>query len=72
MAVQPGCELHEGYVKVDKKQQTTVSNVYAVGDLDTDRHYAILSFASGKLAAISIYEDLSKDVIKINKKEKQD
>ncbi len=57
---------------MDKKQQTTVSNVYAVGDLDTDRHYAILSFASGKLAAISIYEDLSKDVIKINKKEKQD
>lgn len=64
IAVQLGCELDEGYVKVDKKQQTTVSNVYAAGDLDTDRHYAILASASGALAAISIYEDLLKDAIK--------
>lgn len=70
IAVQLGCELDEGYVKVNKKQQTTVSNVYAVGDLDTDRHYAILASASGALAAISIYEDLLKDAIKITKIEK--
>ncbi len=72
IAVQLGCELDEGYVKVDKNQQTTVSNVYAVGDLDTDRHYAILASASGAMAAISIYEDLLKDAIKITKKEKHD
>jgi len=68
-ATQLGCELDEGYVKVDKKQQTTISNVYAAGDLDTDRHYAILASASGALAAISIYEDLLKEAINTTKKE---
>ena len=69
IASQLGCELDEGYVKVDKKQQTTISNVYAAGDLDTDRHYAILASASGALAAISIYEDLIKEAINTTKKE---
>ncbi|HYF99474.1 MAG TPA: NAD(P)/FAD-dependent oxidoreductase [Candidatus Saccharimonadales bacterium] len=69
IASQLGCELDEGYVKVDKKQQTTVSNVYAAGDLDTDRHYAILASASGALAAISIYEDLLKEAISTTKEE---
>ncbi len=69
IASQLGCELDEGYVKVDKKQQTTVSNVYAAGDLDTDRHYAILASASGALAAISIYEDLLKEAINTAKAE---
>ena len=50
-------------------QQTTIPNVYAAGDLDTDRHYAILASASGALAAISIYEDLLKQAIKITKDE---
>lgn len=49
-----GCELDEGYVRVNEKQQTTVPNVYAAGDIDTDRHYAILAAASGALAAIYI------------------
>ena len=52
------CEFDEGYVKVNKKQLTIVSNVYAAGDIDTDRHYATLAAASGALAAISIYEEL--------------
>ena len=69
IASQLGCELDEGYVKVDKKQKTTISNVYAAGDLDTDRHYAILASASGALAAISIYEDLLKEAINTTKKE---
>jgi thioredoxin reductase len=69
IANQLGCEFDEGYVKVNEKQQTTIPNVYAVGDLDTDRHYAILAAASGALAAISIYEDLLKDAIKITKAE---
>jgi thioredoxin reductase len=45
-------------------QQTTVDNVYAVGDIATDRHYVVLAAASGALAAISIYEALLKDAIK--------
>ena len=64
-----GCELDEGYAKVNEKQQTTVPNIYAAGDIDTDRHYAILADASGTLAAISIYEELLKDAIKIIKVE---
>jgi thioredoxin reductase len=67
IANQLGCEFDEGYVKVNEKQLTTVSNVYAAGDIDTDRHYAILAAASGALAAISIYEELLKNAIRINR-----
>jgi thioredoxin reductase len=63
--------LDEGYLKVNERQQTTISNVYAAGDIDTDRHYAILAAASGALAAISIYEELLKDAIKITKIQNQ-
>ena len=66
IAKQLGCELdeEEGFVKVNESQATTVSNVYAVGDLDTDRHYVILAVASGALAAISIYEEILRDAIR--------
>ena len=69
IAVSLGCELDEEYIKVDKNQQTTVPKVYAAGDIDTDRHYAVLAAASGALAAISIYEDLLKQTIKTKKVE---
>ena len=65
LAKQMGCELNEGYIQVDKKQQTTIHKVYAAGDIDTDRHYAVLAAASGALAAIAIYEDMLKDAIKV-------
>ena len=38
-------------------QKTTVRNVYAAGDIDTDRHYVALAAASSALAIISIYEE---------------
>jgi thioredoxin reductase len=60
LAEQLGCQLDEGFIKINNKQQTTVANVYAVGDVDTDRHYVVLAVASGALAAISIYEDILK------------
>lgn len=41
-----------------------IINIYAAGDADTDRHYAILASASGAIAAISIYEKLLKSTIK--------
>ena len=71
LAKQLRCELdeEEGFIKVDSSQQTTVRNVYAVGDVDTDRHYVVFAAASGAVAAISIYEQLLKDAIK-NTKEK--
>jgi thioredoxin reductase len=72
IANQLGCEFDEGYVKVNKKQESTVPNVYAAGDIDTDRHYAVLAAASGALAAISIYEELLKNAIKITKVQSKD
>jgi thioredoxin reductase len=45
-------------------QQTTIHNVYAIGDIATDRHYVVLAAASGAMAAISIYETLLKLAIK--------
>ncbi len=63
LAEQLGCQLDEGYVKVDGMQETTVPNVYAAGDLDTDRHYVVLAAAGGARAAISIYEKTLKQAI---------
>jgi thioredoxin reductase len=70
LAKQLGCELdkEEGFVRVNESQQTTVCNVYAVGDADTDRHYIVFAVASGAVAAISIYEELLKDAIRNTKK----
>ena len=64
LAYQLGCELDERYIKVNENQETTIKNIYAAGDADTDRHYAILASASGALAAISIYDKLLKSAIK--------
>jgi pyruvate/2-oxoglutarate dehydrogenase complex dihydrolipoamide dehydrogenase (E3) component len=36
IAMQIECELAEGYLKVNNKQQITVSNIYAAGDINTD------------------------------------
>jgi thioredoxin reductase len=69
IAAQLGCELDrdEGFIKVNSSQQTTVHNIYAVGDVDTDRHFIVFAVASGVTAAISIYEALLKDAIKNTK-----
>ena len=58
-----GCKSDSGYIRVNEKQQTTIPKVYAVGDIDTDRHYAILASASGAVAALAIYEDLLRGAI---------
>ena len=63
VAEELGCQLDEGFVKVSKSQETTVPDVYAAGDIDTDRHYVVLAAASGALAAISIYEKMLKEAI---------
>ena len=63
LAEQLGCQLDEGFIKINNKQQTTVANVYAAGDVDTDRHYVVLAVANGALGAISIYEDILKTAL---------
>ena len=64
-----GCKIddEEGFIKVNSLQQTTVPNVYAVGDVDTDRHFIVFAVAGGVVAAISIYERLLKDTIRDTK-----
>jgi thioredoxin reductase len=64
LAKQVGCELDEGHVRINSMQKTSVPNVYAAGDVDTDRHYVVLAAASGALAAISIYEEILKEAIR--------
>lgn len=69
LAEKIGCELDEGHVAVNRAQQTSVPYVYAAGDIDTDRHYIVLAVASGTLAAVSIYEEILKNVINALKQE---
>jgi len=66
LAKQLGCQLEEGFIKINYKQETTVAKVYAAGDVDTDRHYVVLAVASGAIAAISIYEDILKNALEEN------
>lgn len=70
--LQLGCKLDKGYLKVNEKQQTSVSKVYAVGDIDRDRHYAILASASGAVAAQNIYQELLRESISIKKEHIED
>lgn len=70
--LQLGCKLDKGYLKVNEKQQTSVSKVYAVGDIDRDRHYAILASASGAVAAQNIYQELLRESISIKKQHIED
>jgi thioredoxin reductase len=69
IAIELGCKIgdEEGFIKVNSLQQTTVPNVYAIGDVDTDRHFIALAVAGGVVAAISIYERLLKDAIRDTK-----
>jgi thioredoxin reductase len=67
--LQLGCNLEKGYVKVNEKHQTSISKVYAVGDIDKDRHYAILASASGAVAAQTIYQEILRESISIKKKD---
>jgi thioredoxin reductase len=67
LAEQLGCQLDDGYIKVDRKQQTTVKNIYAAGDIDTDRHFVVLAAAAGARAAVSIYEKLLKEAVAIKR-----
>lgn len=63
LAERLGCQLDDGYVRVDGEQQTTIPNVYAAGDIDTDRHFVVLAAAAGARAAMSIYEKLLKEAL---------
>jgi thioredoxin reductase len=55
-----GCRLDEecGLVWVDDEQQTSVSGVYAAGDITPHSQLAIVAAAEGAMAAIHIHKSL--------------
>jgi thioredoxin reductase len=55
-----GCRLDEecGLVWVDDEQQTSVSGVYAAGDITPHSQLAIVAAAEGAMAAIQIHKSL--------------
>jgi thioredoxin reductase len=57
-----GCETDsEGYLEVDRGQQTSVPGVYAVGDITGHPHLTITAAAEGVRAALGIHRSLLPD-----------
>jgi thioredoxin reductase len=58
-----GCELDPecGLVAVDDEQQTSVSGVYAAGDITPHSQLAVVAAAEGAMAAIQIHKSLIPD-----------
>jgi thioredoxin reductase len=57
-----GCELDEdGYVSVSGGQQTSVSGIYAAGDIAGHPHLAVVAAAEGVRAALAIHRSLTPD-----------
>jgi thioredoxin reductase len=55
-----GCKLDEecGLVWVDQTQQTSVSGVYAAGDITPNSQLAVVAAAEGAMAAIHMHQSL--------------
>lgn len=53
-----GCRLEDDLVWVDETQQTSVTGVYAAGDLTPKSQLAVVAAAEGAMAAIHIHDSL--------------
>ncbi len=63
LGVQLGCKRDdEDMIKVDRSQETTITNVYAAGDLVPGPHLAISAAAEGAIAAAAIHRSLMPEV----------
>jgi thioredoxin reductase len=62
-----GCQLDEecGLIWVDQTQQTSVTGVYAAGDVTPNSQLAIVAAAEGAMAAIHIHQSLIPDERKL-------
>ncbi|MGI9078245.1 MAG: NAD(P)/FAD-dependent oxidoreductase, partial [Gemmatimonadaceae bacterium] len=61
-----GCKRNdEDMIEVDRSQETTVSHVYAAGDLAPGPHLAISAAAEGAIAAAAIHRSLMPEVCKL-------
>jgi thioredoxin reductase len=57
-----GCEFADGalgpYLSVDDMKQTSVSGVFAAGDMTTQMHSALLASSAGMMAGVAAYRSL--------------
>lgn len=62
IAGQLGCEFAEGplgpFLPVDDMKQTSVSGVFAAGDMITQMHSALLASSAGMMAGVAAYRSL--------------
>jgi thioredoxin reductase len=62
LAEQFGCALDEdGYIVVDRGQETSCPGVHAVGDITGPPHLAAIAAAEGLRAALAIHRSLLPD-----------
>lgn len=60
LAVALGADVdEEGYIRVDSSQRTSVSRVYAAGDITGGVKQIVTAVSQGAVAATTIFEDLS-------------
>lgn len=60
LAIKLGAEVdEEGYIRVDNRQRTSVSHVYAAGDITGGIKQIVTAVSQGAVAATTIFEDLS-------------
>jgi thioredoxin reductase len=63
---QLGCRLENHLVWVDRTQQTSVSGVYAAGDITPNSQLAVVAAAEGAMAAIHMHQSLIPESRKIS------
>jgi len=62
LAEQLGINLEDGHIIVNKKQETNIKGIFAAGDITNNFvKQVITAAAEGAIAAISAYEELSKE-----------
>jgi thioredoxin reductase len=67
LGVQLGCKRDdEGLIVVDDKYRTSVSNVFAAGDITPGPHLAIAAAGSGAIAALAMHASLVPDERKLD------
>jgi thioredoxin reductase len=67
IADQVGCELDdEGYLIVDRGQETSVAGIHAAGDITGPPHLASIAAAEGVRAALAIHRSLLPDTHRLD------
>lgn len=68
MAIMLGAEVDdEGYIRVDSRQRTSISGVYAAGDITGGIKQIVTAVSQGAVAATTVFEDLAHPYWKVPK-----